>query len=584
MQNTFLIILLSIKLASFAQIKVEWPQEKLVGFKFLPASSFSNWEDFNKSVKLLQNEAFEKGYLEFSLDSLTTKDSISYQGYLHIGKQYAWKSIDLKNNGFKIPKNVQNGWNNSLITPTSLLNRIEKTIFYFQKNGYPFTKVHLDSIKLNKHHLTANLVVNPGKKVFWDTLNIIGDTKITKYYLENYLGIKKGKPYNEQIFRDIHKKLKELPFVTSTQKPSITFYQNLGTVNLHLKQKSANFINGVVGVLPNSSSTLTGDESQLVITGDLKLNLGNSFGYGEKIKINWKRIQAESQQLNTSEDIPFLFKSNIGLTHSLNLLKQDTSYINYANRVGVKYDLTAKRSFTAFWENETTNKLSNDPINNSNLSAANGSINAYGLKLFWDWLDYKFNPRKGILLNIEGKAGIKKMTGNKKDDKILIPLNESGDITSSLLVPETSMIYEGTIQIEGYIPLWKTISLKLANNSGFKSNPYLLDNDLYRLGGFSLLRGFDQQSIFTTNYSVFTSELRLLFEENSFFNLFWDQSLLNKSTLTELNTNNTTAFGAGINFQTKPGIFSLSYAVGKFNDTKLEFSSAKIHFGFINLF
>ena len=40
------------------------------------------------------------------------------------------------------------------------------------------------------------------------------------------------------------------------------------------------FINGIIGVLPNSKSSLTKDESQLVITGDLKLNLGNSFGYG----------------------------------------------------------------------------------------------------------------------------------------------------------------------------------------------------------------------------------------------------------------------------------------------------------------
>ena len=130
----------------------------------------------------------------------------------------------------------------------------------------------------------------------------------------------------------------------------------------------------------------------------------------------------------------------------------------------------------------------------------------------------------------------------------------------------------------------KIISLKLANNSGFKLNDYLLDNDLFRLGGFQLLRGFDQQSIFVTNYSIFTTEIKVLFEENSFINLFFDQSILQKSIITEKVINQSSSIGAGINFQTKPGIFSISYALGKFKETNFNFSSAKIHFGFINLF
>ena len=58
--------------------------------------------------------------------------------------------------------------------------------------------------------------------------------------------------------------------------------------------------------------------------------------------------------------------------------------------------------------------------------------------------------------------------------------------------------------------------MKLANQSGFKFNEFLTDNDLFRLGGFQLLRGFDQQSVFATNYTIFISELRVLFEQNSF--------------------------------------------------------------------
>jgi hypothetical protein len=42
--------------------------------------------------------------------------------------------------------------------------------------------------------------------------------------------------------------------------------------------------------------------------------------------------------------------------------------------------------------------------------------------------------------------------------------------------------------------------------------------------------------------------------------------------------------GAGLNFETKAGIFSFTYAVGSLQDEPLSFKEAKIHFGLVNLF
>ncbi len=567
-----------------SQIKIDWPKNIFVDFKQKPDSIYQSWNEYNSDVLSLQKESFSKGLLEFSIDSLTTKDSLTFKPYLTFGNPYHWNSIELFNKGIKIPKIVMGNWKRKLITPEDLTKRIDNIINFFQKNGYPFTSVKIDSINIHNEKISGYLAINPGVKIKWDKLIIKGDIALKKYYLENYLAVKTGKLYNEQIFLESSKKIKELPFVTLEKPPIIIFNKNTASIKLTLKKKTANFINGVIGILPNTSSALTRNESQLVITGDLKLNLGNSFGYGEKIKLNWRRMQSESQELTTEEELPFIFKSFIGITHSLNLLKQDTSFINYKNRIGIKYDISANQSLTCFWENETTNNLSTETLSESNLSALSGSQNTYGLKILINQLDYKYNPRKGFLLDLETKSGIKKLEGAKKNNKIIIPIYETSDIIYSLFAPESSMIYETKIKIEGYIPLWKVVSIKLANNSGFKFNNYLLDNDLFRLGGFQLLRGFDQQSIFVSNYSIFTSEIKVLFEEKSFLNLFFDQAVMKKSTIIENYGNQSYAVGVGFNFETKPGIFSISYALGKFKDTNFNLSSAKIHFGFINLF
>ena len=42
--------------------------------------------------------------------------------------------------------------------------------------------------------------------------------------------------------------------------------------------------------------------------------------------------------------------------------------------------------------------------------------------------------------------------------------------------------------------------------------------------------------------------------------------------------------GAGISFDTRAGIFSLNYAIGKQFNNPIDFKTAKIHFGFVSVF
>jgi hypothetical protein len=43
-------------------------------------------------------------------------------------------------------------------------------------------------------------------------------------------------------------------------------------------------------------------------------------------------------------------------------------------------------------------------------------------------------------------------------------------------------------------------------------------------------------------------------------------------------------FGAGLNFETRAGIFAFNYALGKKNQNPIDFRAGKIHFGYISIF
>ncbi len=115
-------------------------------------------------------------------------------------------------------------------------------------------------------------------------------------------------------------------------------------------------------------------------------------------------------------------------------------------------------------------------------------------------------------------------------------------------------------------------------------NDTLFRNELYRIGGIKSLRGVDEASVVCSSFAIGTVEYRFLFEENSNFFLFVDQAWWEDQSLDELLTDTPLGFGTGTSFETKAGIFSLTYALGQQFDNPIEFRGGKVHFGFTSLF
>lgn len=98
------------------------------------------------------------------------------------------------------------------------------------------------------------------------------------------------------------------------------------------------------------------------------------------------------------------------------------------------------------------------------------------------------------------------------------------------------------------------------------------------------MRGFDEESIYATQYYIGKAEFRYILDRNSFLQIFYNQAYYASETISGNIYDKPLGFGAGITFETKLGIFSLNYAVGKQFNNPIQFRSAKIHFGIVNYF
>jgi hemolysin activation/secretion protein len=126
--------------------------------------------------------------------------------------------------------------------------------------------------------------------------------------------------------------------------------------------------------------------------------------------------------------------------------------------------------------------------------------------------------------------------------------------------------------------------IDLGNKSAWIYSPDIFTNELFRIGGLKSLRGFDEESIYASSYSMGKVEWRYLVGENSFLFLFMNGAYYDNRSNKQYIHDTPYGFGTGINFDTKIGIMSLSYALGKQFDNPIYFRSAKVHFGIVNYF
>jgi outer membrane protein assembly factor BamA len=525
-------------------------------------------QELLRVVNLLQKD----GYISASIDSVSKKGN-DITAFLRRGSEFKWKQMNFQSPEPNILRKSgirSNEFTNQKMNPEKLHSDQDNIIRYYENNGYPFAQFRLDSITWDQEKITANARINKMQYFSFDSITLKGNVKISSLYIYKYVGIKPGAPYDESIAKAVGARLKEISFLRETRPYEIIFAQDKAKLYLYLDNKKSNYFNGIIGVLPNDKTT-----GKLLVTGEVDFYLVNAIGHGETVSFDWKKLEKASQDLKAKISYPFLFRLPIGTEIEFLLNKKDTLYLTANSHFGLQFLLQRGNYIKAYFENKQSNLLSTSGL--ASLSSlppyADISLNLYGIAYSEEHLDYKFNPRKGYAVKTNIGTGLKKI---RKNSKLNPAVYENVKLNSTQT--------EGTADISCYIPLFKKSTIKLQNKSGYIYNSNLFENELFRIGGLNSLRGVQENSLLASSYSIFTGEYRLLIEQNSCLYAFFDGGYYEKNIITQFVSDFPYGFGAGIDFETKAGIFTISYALGKQFDNPIEIKSSKIHFGYINRF
>ncbi|MFZ9718905.1 MAG: BamA/TamA family outer membrane protein [Chitinophagaceae bacterium] len=141
-----------------------------------------------------------------------------------------------------------------------------------------------------------------------------------------------------------------------------------------------------------------------------------------------------------------------------------------------------------------------------------------------------------------------------------------------------------TLHAAHFFKSGKQTTLKTGIQAGWVASPLIFRNELFQMGGFKTLRGFDEESIFASQYGIFTTEYRLLTGLNSYLFAFADLGWVRNNSMIANTTHRFLGSGLGISFENKAGLFNLAFAFGKRNDQPMNLRQSKIHFGYVNFF
>gem|GEM_PF-449910 len=547
-------------------------------------TTFSKITDSLSAEAILLTEVTQyrkKGYLGATVDSYTVREDTFY-ATLEKGKTYNF--ITIQNH------NLTAGYlasGSNTLSLFSFLTLQKMILSSYEESGYPFAKIVLTKTQIQGDTLVSNLQFDPYIKFVYDTIVHLGNCQISSKYLSKYLDIQEDRPYSETNAKQLDKKLRNLPLVQLKSASRIYFYRGKVRVVLTVDDVITDRVDGIIGMAPNSANS---EDNSLLITGELNLELNNLFKSGKQLELHWRNYLQNSQKLDLGVTYPYLFNTKLGINGEFNLNKFDTIFVNIKSKISFRYQQKGNNYFQFYYQNMNSNLLSVDTSavraqnripNNNPYKIAN-----YGVALFQRDYDYLPNPRKGYFVLADFSVGQKTVIRNSEINQVKFlhdQTNKFISIYDTLTLRSTRLNF--SLSTAFFIPIGKrsTIHQKLDLNALFAEQIFF--NELTNFGGYSTLRGFDENELFASKALSYTIEYRYFIGQNSHVGLFANAAALENTIQSEkLIYDIPFGFGAIANIEVGKGILNLAYALGSQQGNPLQLSKAKFHFGVVNYF
>ncbi|PKP26285.1 MAG: hypothetical protein CVU03_04510 [Bacteroidetes bacterium HGW-Bacteroidetes-2] len=524
-------------------------------------SVFKNFKSLQAQVDTSEVKLQKLGYIHLQKSDILKKNDSTFSVLFDLKTKYEKLRIffpdSLEQFGLSL-KDVQKISKYStntyfIIDFVQLENTLNTLNSRIVETGFPFSYMQLKDIKPSLDSiptLDAQLVVVSNTKRKITGIEIKGYENFPKSYLKYALGIKNGMLFQKQKITEKSNLLNNLGFAKNTKAPEVLFTNEETRLYLYIEKKNNNLFDGIIGFATNEES------KKLEFSGYLNLVLNNNLNYGEKFAINYKNDGNEQQQFRVNTELPYVFKSPIGLELELQFFKKDSTYLTVEKQILANFQFnTNTRFFIGYKDYESTNLLEEQNPGDLVIDYTSAFL-IFGAQFT--------KQQNNGLFPIKTSARIGNEIGSRKNSAL------------STNQFRTKVMANHIFQLNNFN------SIYLNNQTEILTGDNYFINELFRFGGINSIRGFDENSIDATLFTVLNTEYRYQLGNDTYIHSIMDIAYFeNKITTTK---SQLYSFGVGLGLKTKAGIFKLNIANGKLEDQSFTFSNTKIHLSLTAVF
>lgn len=416
-----------------------------------------------------------------------------------------------------------------------------------EADGRIRSSISIDSLRLAEDRISLSLGVAPGRRATLLGLLVGGRTRTSLSYLERVTGLRPGIELSSFDAARLQAELRSTGLFERVEVPVLLpTSDSTAIVQLVLEDRAPGSFDLALGYLP----PVAGRSGTVVGSGNLVLR--NLFGGGRALSVELDRLPGQASSFEASIADPFVLGQNLGAEASFAGYQQDSTFSRQEYRLKASLGLGLARLTATALRRVARPGIAGTRLVGGRQVVSSSTSRMAGFSVTYTATDDVLSPSRGLEVEMEVLRGRS--------------LRDARQVIGADTVRTERNLLQDRLEgrIRWYLPT-SGLTLALGADLRVLVSDDADASDLYRLGGASTLRGYDEDRFAGTTVGRALAEVRRRLEGPSYAYVFADFGYVDSGEIggTDVRAAVHPGFGAGVQLETGAGLLNVSYAVNR---------------------
>ena len=453
------------------------------------------------------------------------------------------------------------------LRPARLEADMQALLDRYERAGRPLAQIRVAETRLSTTSpptLRLTLRIDEGPELRLRRIEVPDDARTSPALLAHLAELEMGAPLRDYDPEAIRRRLREHEIFASVETPQLRVGpEGDAVLRIPVEEAAPGAFDAVLGYLPPSQAR---DSGQLVGSGHLLLK--HLFGGGRTAEFTLDRRPGRTSIFDLALSDPYLFGLPLRVSGHFRGEQRDSTYGERVYELAGGYRLGNGLELTATLSREAVRPgPAGTQFRAGRQQIPRSTTLFYGAGVRYRQIDRPQNPRRGFAVNVQFAQGRK--------DRRRQRIGGDGDTTRVSDAFRQERL-EG--RVRAYLPLFDRQVLAVGGDGAVLLSPDYDRSDLFRLGGATSLRGYDEDRFLGNAVARGLLEYRLQLDRASYAHAFVDLGYVARPALEDTRATRGwhPGYGLGAHLQTAIGRLSATYAL---NPDVQSPANGRVHLG-----